>query len=81
MLVTRHIDNDLEEAVAGHANLSLMEADLEIEGATSNLLEKVYNSDRQVKLNALIFCSATDPLMLGLLNDTAQLNSGASEKH
>lgn len=61
MLVTRHIDNDLEEAVEGQANLSLMEADLEIEGATSNLLEKVYNSGRQVHVNALIFLQRYRP--------------------
>jgi NAD(P)-dependent dehydrogenase (short-subunit alcohol dehydrogenase family) len=61
MLVTRHIDSDLEEAVEGQANLSLMEADLEIEGATSNLLKKVYNSDRQVNLNALIFLQRYRP--------------------
>ena len=40
MLVTRHIDNDLEEAVAGHANLSLMEADLEIEGQLQIYLKR-----------------------------------------
>jgi enoyl-[acyl-carrier-protein] reductase (NADH) len=61
VLVTRHIDNDLEEAVKGQSNLSLMEADLEIEGATANLLEKVYTADQQVNVNALIFLQRYRP--------------------
>ena len=61
VLITRHIDNDLREAVKGQDNLSLLEAGLEMEGATSNLLEKVYTSDRQVNVNALVFLQRYRP--------------------